>query len=126
MRLLLDTHVVLWLLSDSDRLPVGWLDAVASAEEAVLSAAVGWEIAVKRSLGRLDAPDASELVDVLVAAGYRQLPVTWQHATASAELPWHHRDPFDRLLVAQARCEDLVLASVDERVRAYDVELLEA
>lgn len=124
MRLLLDTHVVLWLLGDSARLPAGWTAAIASAEHVALSAVVGWEVAVRRSLGRLTAPDPDEMADVLTSAGYEHLEVSWAHAVASAELPWHHRDPFDRLLVAQAVTEDLTLVSVDPAVGQYDVDLL--
>lgn len=126
MRLLLDTHVVLWLVDDAEQLPGGWAEAVTAADEVFLSAVVGWEIAVKRSLGRLTAPAPGDLLGVLEPLGYVPLAVTWAHAVASAELPWHHRDPFDRLLVAQARQESLTLASVDEGMLDYDVTLLGA
>lgn len=126
MRLLLDTHVVLWLVDDVDRLPGGWAEAIITADEVFVSAVVGWEIAVKRSLGRLTAPAPDDLLAVLEPLGYVPLAVTWEHAVASAELPWHHRDPFDRLLVAQARQESLTLASVDEGLLDYEITLLGA
>ena len=126
MRLLLDTHVVLWLVDDVGRLPDGWAEAITAADEVFVSAVVGWEIGVKRSFGRLTAPAPDDLLGVLEPLGYVPLAVTWGHAVASAGLPWHHRDPFDRLLVAQARQESLTLASVDEDLLDYDVTLLGA
>jgi PIN domain nuclease of toxin-antitoxin system len=124
MRLLLDTHVVLWLIDDPQRLPDRWPDAIAAADQVRLSAVVGWEIAVKRSLGRLQAPEPADIERTLTGAGFEPLHVNWEHAVASAELPWLHRDPFDRLLVAQAQVEQLLLVTVDEQLRAYDVAAL--
>lgn len=83
MRLLLDTHVVLWLIDDPGLLPAGWPDAIAAADEVRLSSVVGWEVAVKRSLGRMQAPAPADILDTLARHGYEQLPVTWEHATAS-------------------------------------------
>ena len=122
MRLLADTNAALWLLGDDKRLSRRADQLLTDASnEVLLSAAVVWEVAIKRSLGKLDAPDgfASMLLDV----GAVPLAVSIDHARAVRSLPWHHRDPFDRLLVAQAGLEDAVLVSSDERLRAYDVRV---
>lgn len=124
MRLLLDTHVVLWLVAQPELLDAGRRAAIEQADEVRLSAVVGWEVDVKRSTGRLEAPSADELLAALEPLGFEPLDVTWRHAIASAALPWHHRDPFDRLLVAQAAAEGLVLVTDDDTMGAYDVELL--
>jgi len=87
----------------------------------LLSAAVVWEVAIKRSLRKLDAPEA--FAQTLLEAGALALPVTVAHAEAVAELPWHHRDPFDRVLVAQARAEGAVLVSRDELLAPYGVPM---
>ena len=122
MRLLLDTHIVLWAMADDARLPAPLRDAIAGAEALFISAATVWEIAIKSSLGKLDVPP--DLFDRALSAGAQPLPINWSHARAVAGLPAHHADPFDRLLIAQARAEGLVLASVDRQFRAYDVALL--
>lgn len=88
----------------------------------VVSAVTIWEIAIKRSLGKLEAPDG--LLSQLERAGVDLLPVSARHADQVAALPPHHRDPFDRLLVAQATVEGLTLASGDEDIRRYDVEVV--
>jgi PIN domain nuclease of toxin-antitoxin system len=87
--------------------------------DVILSAVVVWEVAIKRSLGKLEAPDG--FADMLVDAGADPLPINLDHARAVRELPWHHRDPFDRLLVAQARHEQVSIVSGDERLAAYGV-----
>jgi PIN domain nuclease of toxin-antitoxin system len=122
MRLLVDTHAALWLLGEDERLsPRADALLTDAANEILLSAAVVWEVAIKRSLGKLDAPDgfASQLLN----GGAVPLPISLDHADAVRSLPWHHRDPFDRLLVAQATLEDAVLVSNDERLDPYEVEV---
>jgi PIN domain nuclease of toxin-antitoxin system len=122
MRLLVDTHAALWLLGEDERLsPHADALLTDAANEILLSAAVVWEVAIKRSLGKLDAPDgfASQLVN----GGAVPLTISLDHADAVRSLPWHHRDPFDRLLVAQATLEDAVLVSNDERLDPYEVEV---
>ncbi|WP_249018662.1 type II toxin-antitoxin system VapC family toxin [Conexibacter sp. S30A1] len=123
MKLLLDTHVALWWLADDDR--VGG-DAARQLDDAsnrvLLSAAVAWEVAIKRSLGKLRAP--AELTATLLGAGVQPLPITLEHASAVEALPWHHRDPFDRLLVAQAIVERATIISHDDRLRSYDVPII--
>ena len=88
----------------------------------LLSAAVVWEVAIKRSLGKLDAPE--DLAPTLLGAGAQALAVNLDHAAAVERLPWHHRDPFDRMLVAQAGLEGAVVVSGDEALRPYGVALL--
>jgi PIN domain nuclease of toxin-antitoxin system len=88
----------------------------------LLSAVVVWEVAVKRSLGKLKSP--GDLAPTLLAAGAQPLPIGLDHAAAVETLPWHHRDPFDRMLVAQASIEGAALVSHDEVMRAYGVTLV--
>ena len=123
MKLLFDTHAALWWLSGDERFgqrAAGHLTD--DTNQVLLSAAVVWEVAVKRSLGKLDAPN--DFAPTLLGAGAQPLPVTLDHAAAVEGLPWHHRDPFDRMLVAQASIESAVLVSRDEAFRAYGVTLV--
>ena len=92
------------------------------ANRTLLSAAVVWEVAIKRSLGKLDAPEG--FAQTLLEAGALAVAVTVAHAEAVAELPWHHRDPFDRILVAQARSEGAVLVSRDDLLASYGVPMV--
>lgn len=129
MRLLLDTHVFLWFLADDARMPAGVARAIAAGTNVVLvSAASVWEVAIKASIGRLEiaGSDIADLPRLIDAAGFEELPVLARHAAQVHGLPPHHRDPFDRLLVAQARAEGLTLATTDPAVRAYDVPVLGA
>ena len=120
MKLLLDTPAALWWLADDDRLGqnVG-RHLTDETNQVLLSAVVVWEVAIKRSLGKLDAPD--DLVETLLGAGAHPLPITLDHAATVETLPWHHRDPFDRLLVAQALTEDAAIVSHDEPLSQYGV-----
>jgi PIN domain nuclease of toxin-antitoxin system len=123
LKLLFDTHAALWWLSGDDRFgetAAGHLTD--DTNQVLLSAAVVWEVAVKRSLGKLDAPN--DFAPTLLGAGAQGLPVTLDHAAAVEGLPWHHRDPFDRMLIAQASIEGAVLVSRDEVFRAYGVTLV--
>lgn len=124
MRLLLDTNVVLWfVLGDRHRVPDRVVDVVQDARIPVLvSAASVWEIAIKRSLGKLEIED--RWAGALTRLGFAQCPVTAEHAAAVEGLPWLHRDPFDRLLVAQAGLEEATLVTADARITAYDVPTL--
>ena len=123
MRVLLDTPILLWWLADDPALPERASDTIANADTAVVvSAATAWEIAIKKAIGRLEAPD--DLLDALHDNGFDQLPISAPHALAAGELPPHHSDPFDRMLIAQAQIERAMLVSVDDRFSAYDVELL--
>jgi len=127
MRLLLDTHMFLWFLSEESRIPEETREAIESSENSVLvSAASVWEIAVKASIGRLKIArtDVMKLPALIDASGFDELPVRARHAAAVGALPMHHRDPFDRLLIAQTRTEGLALVTIDPAIRRYDVETL--
>lgn len=120
MTLLLDTHAFLWWLDDPKRLSIGARKAIRDGRNPVyVSAAVVWEIVIKRSLGKLDAPD--DLTEVMAANRFLPLPVAVDHALAVRTLPDHHRDPFDRILIAQARYEGFRLVTRDPHVLSYDV-----
>ncbi len=121
MRLLLDTHILLWAVLNDPRLSETQVQAISNGD-LYLSAASVWEIGIKRALGKLQVPE--ELFDIAVDAGCRPLPISWTHADAAATLPPHHADPFDRMLIAQARCEGLSLASSDMKLSAYEVDLV--
>lgn len=125
MRLLLDTHALLWWLADDPTLSPRSRQAIADQRNVVLvSAASAWEIAIKRALGRLDAPE--DLARALEESGLQPLPITVEHAVAAGTLPAHHADPFDRMLVAQAQLESLVVVTRDERIGLYEVSVLVA
>lgn len=125
MRLLLDTYVLLWALADPERLDVAAAKAVRDGRNTVLvSAASIWEIAIKRAAVKLRAP--SDLLDVVAAAGFGSLPITAGHAHVAGALEPHHRDPFDRMLVAQAQVESLMVVTRDERLAAYGIDILAA
>lgn len=122
MKLLLDTHAVLWWQTEDRRLPKAARTAIASADIVWVSAASGWEVAIKAALGRLR---LQEPFAVTVAADdFTELPVTLTHAVRLGELPALHADPFDRLLVAQALVEGATLVTKDEALGAYGVPVL--
>jgi PIN domain nuclease of toxin-antitoxin system len=123
-RLLLDTNVAVWLLLGArERVSTSAVDALEDEENAVaVSAATVWEIAIKRSLGKLTIADG--WAPALRRLGFDPMPVTAIHAEAVERLPSHHRDPFDRLLVAQASVERLALVSADPRLADYGIEVL--
>ena len=124
MRLLLDTHIFLWAVSGSARLKPATRRLIESADQVYVSAASLWEVAVKASLGKIEAdPDA--LVAAIDASGFIELPVRAAHAAGVARLPPHHNDPFDRLLIAQALAEPLTFLTADALlVRYSDLVLL--
>lgn len=125
MNLLLDTHVVLWWLADAPELGSAAREAIANRANVVhVSAVTAWEITVKRALGKLEMPDDWE--QALAAEPFTQLPIAWSHALRVGGLPDLHRDPFDRLLVAQALVEGLVLVSHDEVMARYPIQTLKA
>lgn len=124
MRLLLDTHIVLWALERSERLSCeGWALLEDESNALVVSAATVWEIAIKfaRNRGRSDDIPLSgtELLADIRAANFELLPITPDHTAGVDELPLHHRDPFDRLLIAQANCERMHLLTHDAALAAY-------
>jgi PIN domain nuclease of toxin-antitoxin system len=117
VRLLLDTHVLLWLLAGSRKLPREARELVVQSD-AYVSAASIWEIAIKVSLGKLDV-DPEVVRAALGPSGFEELPVTAEHAAAVSRLPLHHHDPFDRLLVSQASVEPMVLLTADAALCPY-------
>jgi PIN domain nuclease of toxin-antitoxin system len=126
---LLDTHIFLWLLARPERIAPELLSRLQEADTALLlSAASSWEIAVKWSNGRLrlPRPPAAFVPDRMRRLGVMGLAVTHAHALRSATLPPHHRDPFDRLLIAQAQADDLTIVTVDDAFAAYDVATIDA
>jgi len=126
---LLDTHVWLWILAEPQRLGPGAIAIVENTENRlVLSAASSWEIAIKFALGRLPMPEAPDkhLLDWMRRTGVDGLAVEHHHALAVATLPMHHRDPFDRLLVAQAQIEHLPILTADPLFDRYDIEVVTA
>jgi PIN domain nuclease of toxin-antitoxin system len=123
-RLLLDTHVVLWWLSDDDKLSVGVKDLIDTELEVYVSGASLWEISIKTAAGKLTMP--TDWLDVVGQSGLLELPIRAQHAAEAGRLPPLHRDPFDRMLVAQAQCERLTLVSRDQQIHAYEVPHLAA
>jgi PIN domain nuclease of toxin-antitoxin system len=126
VRLLLDTHALLWALDTPARLRPATREAIESPANSVLvSAASAWEIAIKQALGRLDFPLA-RFDALLVEAGLTPLPISSAHAVTAGHLPPHHRDPFDRMLVAQALREDAVLVTDDAAMAPYGVARLAA
>lgn len=122
MKLLLDTHALLWWLADSPLLSGRARSAIARSPAVYVSAATAWEISIQKAYGKLHAPD--DLEQALAANGFEALPITVAHALAAGRLPLHHHDPFDRMLVAQAQTESLTLVTRDTSMRKYGVRLL--
>jgi PIN domain nuclease of toxin-antitoxin system len=118
MRLLLDTHIFYWSFYERGRLSPMALKLIDGAEEIFVSSASIWEIAIKIRLGKMKA-DPQELLDHLDKSGFQELPVWSKHALLVADLPLHHADPFDRLLIAQAMSEPLCLLTSDAQLRQY-------
>lgn len=118
MRLLLDTHVFLWAVADSRKLKAAARQQMLAAEQVYVSAASIWEIAIKSRLGKLDG-DPVKLAAAIEGSGFIELPVSARHAARVAQLPLHHHDPFDRLLLAQSLCEPLLLLTADEVLGRY-------
>lgn len=122
MTLLLDTHVVLWWRLDSPRLKRHARDAIATADLVWVSAVSGWEVAIKQGLGKLQLRDS--FASMVEASRFGELPVTLRHAEQLAELPAHHTDPFDRMLIAQAQSEGATLVTHDRRFKAYEIPIM--
>ncbi len=122
MKLLLDSHVFLWWKAANPRLTPAMVRAIAEAQEVHVSAATAWELGLKVSLGKLRLPESVE--EGIAAAGFTELPVNFRHTREAVVLPPHHYDPFDRMLVAQARCEGLTLMTHDDKIIQYEVAVL--
>lgn len=124
MRLLLDSHILLWWLADDPALPTAAKTAIGDPNSAVfVSAATAWELAIKRALGRLEFP-IGQMAAVLDEAGFTPLGVEVEHAVIAGALPHHHHDPFDRMLIAQAQHEGLTIVTADPMIRRYAVSVL--
>ena len=125
MNLLLDTHALIWALENNPRLSMPARDAIVDGRNMVFVSAVSaWEISVKKSMGKLEAPDnLSEEVDL---HRFTHLNINFEHARLAGRLPDIHKDPFDRMLIAQAMVEDLVLVTGDRIIPRYNVTVLEA
>lgn len=122
MKLLLDTHIVLWWLENNPRLGARARKEIARADVVFVSAASGWEAAIKTSLGRLGMPGPLE--EAVEASGFSKLPITFAHAEAVGDLPFHHRDRFDRMLIVQARAEGLTIVTADRKLEPYGVPIM--
>ncbi len=122
-RLLLDTHTLLWAIQDDPQLDADARRAIADRRnEVYVSSASVWEISIKRAQGRLEAP--GNLLETIVQSEFTELPVSHIHGELAGDLTLHHRDPFDRMLVAQAQVEDLVLVTHDPYIMRYDVQTM--
>jgi PIN domain nuclease of toxin-antitoxin system len=122
--LLLDTHVVLWWLADEPSLSSEIKDRLDHEPGVYVSVATLWEVSIKQAIGKL--PEPADLPERIRGSGFAELPIGPEHAIAAGRLPLIHRDPFDRMLIAQAQCEDLTLVTRDARCQQYDVAVLPA
>jgi PIN domain nuclease of toxin-antitoxin system len=117
LNLLLDTNVLLWWFADSPRLRSDVREMIIASPVVYVSAATTWEIEIKRALGKLKAP--ADLEEALSESNFVPLVITVVHSITAAKLPRHHDDPFDRMLIAQASLESLMLVTVDKRLKDY-------
>ena len=122
MSLLLDTHVALWGITADPTLAPDMLDRLRHDPDIFLSPVCLWEIMIKQAAGKLSGP--ADLAEQILGLGFRQLPVTHRHAIVAGRLPPHHRDPFDRMLIAQATVDGLTLMTRDVDIQRYEVDLL--
>jgi PIN domain nuclease of toxin-antitoxin system len=123
--LLIDTHIFVWASTNPNRLTEAQRAAIAGETSTVfVSAVTAWEIAIKAALGRL-AFLLNSFETIRVGMGFAPLPITLAHGIAAGSLPRHHGDPFDRMLIAQARSEGLTLVTTDRAIRRYDVPILD-
>lgn len=123
MNLLLDTHIFIWWLKDDKRLSKKARELIKAGQQIYISSASIWEAAIKIQIGKLDV-DINKLVKAIDSEGFVELPITATHAAFVTKLPDYHRDPFDRMLIAQAICEPLHFLTVDENIKPYS-ELVE-
>jgi PIN domain nuclease of toxin-antitoxin system len=125
MNLLLDTHAFLWAIDNNPRLTSKARDAIVDGNNIVfVSAATAWEISIKKAIGKLKVPDGDYLEELRLHR-FTPLDITTEHALAIENLPLHHQDPFDRMLIAQAQVEKLTLVTRDPRMKAYAVQVIE-
>jgi len=125
VRLLLDTHVLLWWLKDDPNLKQETKQVISSRENLVFVSSVSpWEISIKKALGKLTAPD--NLLEVVAENSFESLVITLEHGLQVGKLPNHHNDPFDRMLIAQALFADLTIVTRDAKFNPYGVQILAA
>ncbi len=127
MKVLLDTHPFLWWITDDQRLSLRAREIISKGEnEVFVSAATGWEIAIRAQIGRLRLPTEPQkfIVEQLKINAIKSLPIEMRHALHISTLPAHHRDPFDRILVAQAQLENLPILSADPDIGKYKVTII--
>ena len=123
MKFLLDTHILLWWLAQSRQLSKKTIETISNPAHIIfVSAATAWEIAIKKAIGKLEVPD--DLEDALTYNRFQPLAISIQHALTAGALPPHHTDPFDRMLIAQADCEELTLITHDKIFSEYSTPLL--
>ena len=123
MKLLLDTHILLWFVQGARSLPAKARRLIDDAEQVFVSPVSLWEASVKQAIGKLKV-DVDQLHRQTIEVGFVELPISWAHAVAVRELPDHHRDPFDRMLIAQALHEPLVLLTHDETLGGYSPTII--
>lgn len=122
MNFLLDTHILLWFLENDSKLSDRGREVITNPENLIVVSAISaWEISIKQSLGKLIAP--SNLAEALRFSRFEVLSMTLAHGIKVADLPIHHKDPFDRMLIAQALIEGLTIITVDQKFKLYDVRL---
>jgi PIN domain nuclease of toxin-antitoxin system len=127
MRVLLDTHAFLWWITDAPELSPRARSLIADSDNRVyVSAASGWEIAIKAQIGKLVVPENPQqfIAEQIVANSFAVLPIRMEHALHILDLPMHHRDPFDRLLMAQSRVEGMPILTADSVFADYDVDVV--
>ncbi len=123
MKVLLDTHTLLWAFANTSRLSKSARRVIESSETIVfVSLASLWELRIKETIGKITLPRT--FYTAIEPAGYEILPLKMRHIQEYGQLPMHHRDPFDRMLVAQARCEQLALVTDDQTLAKYDVQII--
>ena len=123
MNILLDTHIILWWLNDDESLKAEHRSLISNTDNlCYISAASIWEISIKSALGKLIIP--SNYIKILKKEGFQELTIAWKHSEAVTELQTIHRDPFDRILIAQAQVEKFTLVTEDETIKKYNVRVI--
>ena len=124
MNLLLDTHIVLWWLSDSGKLSKKSRSIISDTNNFIfVSVATGWEIAIKKSIGKLAAPD--DFSKALQVNSFQPIIINLEHAELAGSLPHHHEDPFDRMIIAQSKIENLTVLTHDKNFKLYNIEVIQ-
>ena len=127
MKVLLDTHAFIWWITDDERLSSHARSIITNGDnELLVSSASGWEIVIKARLGRIHLPDKPEsfIAEQLNINAIQSLPIQMSHALHVYNLPYHHRDPFDRMIIAQAQVEDLPILTMDPQIAKYEIMVI--